>query len=96
MRTRRLGRTGREVSELGVGMWGVAGWTGTDEDEAKAALQLSVDRGCTFYDTAWAYGDGASERILADLIRANPDTSLFAATKVPPMKATELHRRTRA
>ncbi|MGZ8688520.1 MAG: aldo/keto reductase [Gaiellaceae bacterium] len=84
MRTRRLGRTGREVSELGVGMWGVAGWTGTDEDEAKAALQLSVDRGCTFYDTAWAYGDGASERILGDLIRANPDTSLFAATKVPP------------
>lgn len=84
MRTRRLGRTGREVSELGVGMWGVAGWTGTDEDEAKTALQLSVDCGCTFYDTAWAYGDGASECILGDLIRANPDTSVFAATKVPP------------
>ncbi len=84
MRTRRLGRTGRETSELGVGMWGVAGWTGTDEAEAKAALQLSVDRGCTFYDTAWAYGDGASERILGDLVHANPETPLLAATKVPP------------
>ncbi len=84
MRTRRFGRTGREVAELGVGMWGVAGWTGTDEDEAASALQITVDRGCTFYDTAWAYGDGASERILADLLRANPQRPLLAATKVPP------------
>ncbi len=84
MRTRRFGRMGRQVSELGVGMWGVAGWTGTDEDEARSALQLSVDLGCTFYDTAWAYGDGQSERILGELIRANPERGLLAATKVPP------------
>ncbi len=84
MRTRRFGRTGHEVSELGVGMWGVAGWTGTDEDEATAALQRCVDLGCTFYDTAWAYGDGASERILGELIRANPGRPFLAATKVPP------------
>ena len=84
MKTRRFGRTGRQVSELGVGMWGVAGWTGTDEDEARKALQLSVDRGCTFYDTAWAYGDGRSEHILRDLIAAKPERTLFAATKVPP------------
>ncbi|MGI8973200.1 MAG: aldo/keto reductase [Gaiella sp.] len=84
MRTRSFGRTGWGVSELGVGMWGVAGWTGTDAQEASAALQLAVDRGCTFFDTAWAYGEGASERLLGELIRANPARRLFAATKVPP------------
>ena len=84
MRARRFGRTGHEVSELGVGMWGVADWSGTDEDEARAALQLSVDRGCTFYDTAWAYGEGSSERILGDLVRTNPERRLLPATKVPP------------
>jgi len=84
LRTRSFGRTGWRVSELGVGMWGVAGWTGTDAQEASAALQLAVDRGCTFFDTAWAYGEGASERLLGELIRANPARRLFAATKVPP------------
>jgi aryl-alcohol dehydrogenase-like predicted oxidoreductase len=72
------------VSELGVGMWGVGGWTGTDEEEAGLALQLAVDLGCTFFDTAWAYGDGTSERILGRLVAANPDRRLFTATKVPP------------
>jgi aryl-alcohol dehydrogenase-like predicted oxidoreductase len=84
MRTRRFGRAGWEVSELGVGMWGIAGWKGTDSTEAGAALQLAVDSGCSFFDTAWAYGDGASERILGALIRRNPDCRLIAATKVPP------------
>ncbi len=84
MRTRRFGRTGWEVSELGVGMWGVAGWTGTDQVEADRALHLAAELGCTFFDTAWAYGDGASERILGGLVRANPDRILRTATKVPP------------
>ncbi len=84
VRTRRFGRTGWQVGELGVGMWGVAGWTGTDADEAGRALQLAVDLGCTFFDTAWAYGDGASERILGDLVRTNPDRRLRVATKLPP------------
>jgi aryl-alcohol dehydrogenase-like predicted oxidoreductase len=84
MRTRRFGRTGWEVSELGVGMWGVAGWTGTDEEEAGSALRLAVDEGCTFFDTAWAYGEGASERILGELVRTSSGRRLFTATKVPP------------
>ncbi|MDH5333005.1 MAG: aldo/keto reductase [Thermoleophilia bacterium] len=84
MRTRTLGRTGWQVGELGVGMWGVAGWTGTDPEEAGRALQLAVDLGCTFFDTAWAYGDGASERLLGELVRANPDHPLVVATKLPP------------
>ena len=84
MRTRTFGRTGWQVSELGVGMWGVAGWTGTDADEAGRALQLAVDLGCTFFDTAWGYGEGASERILGGLVGANPACGLRTATKVPP------------
>lgn len=84
MRTRTFGRLGWQVSELGVGMWGVAGWTGTDEDEADRALQLAVDLGCTFFDTAWAYGEGAGERILGGLVRGDSDRGLRTATKVPP------------
>ena len=84
MRTRTFGRLGWQVSELGVGMWGVAGWTGTDEAEAGQALQLAVDLGCTFFDTAWGYGEGASERILGGLVGANSDRGLRTATKVPP------------
>lgn len=84
MTTRPLGRTGLEVSPLGVGMWGVAGWTGTDADEARAGLDLAVESGCTFFDTAWAYGDGASESLLGELIAGHPGSRLIAATKVPP------------
>lgn len=82
--SRRFGRLGWDVSELGYGMWGLAGWTGTDRGEVDVALQLAVDRGCTFFDTAWGYGEGASERILGDLVRANPSERLFTATKIPP------------
>lgn len=84
MRTRRFGRTGWEVSELGVGMWGAVAWSGAGEDEVREALQLAVDLGVTFFDTAWAYGEGASERLLGELVRANPERRLTTATKVPP------------
>ncbi|HEV7990896.1 MAG TPA: aldo/keto reductase [Gemmatimonadaceae bacterium] len=84
MRQRRFGRTGWQVGEIGYGMWGMAGWTGSDDDESLAALQESVDLGCNFFDTAWAYGDGHSEHLLGRLINANPGKSLYAATKIPP------------
>ena len=60
---RTFGRTGWSVSEIGYGMWGLAGWTGSDEAESQATLELAVAQGCNFFDTAWAYGDGSSERI---------------------------------
>jgi aryl-alcohol dehydrogenase-like predicted oxidoreductase len=82
--TRTFGSTGREISQLGYGMWGLAGWSGSDDDEVGKALQHAVDSDCTFYDTAWAYGEGASERILGRLVKANPDRTLYTATKVPP------------
>jgi aryl-alcohol dehydrogenase-like predicted oxidoreductase len=72
------------VSELGYGMWGMAGWTGSSDDESKQALQRSVELGCNFFDTAWAYGEGHSEELLGWLVRNNPNTRLYTATKVPP------------
>ncbi|MEO8564632.1 MAG: aldo/keto reductase, partial [bacterium] len=71
MRQRRFGRTGWQVGEIGYGMWGMAGWTGSDDEESLSALQQSVDSGCNFFDTAWAYGDGHSEHLLGRLINAN-------------------------
>lgn len=84
MHYRTFGRTDWPVSEIGYGMWGLAGWTGTDADEVTTALQLSVDIGCTFFDTAWGYGRGKSEQILAALLQANRGKRLYAATKIPP------------
>jgi aryl-alcohol dehydrogenase-like predicted oxidoreductase len=84
MKYRRFGRTGWQVSEIGYGMWGMAGWTGSNDDESLEALQLSVDLGCNFFDTAWGYGAGKSEGLLGRLVRANKDKKLYTATKIPP------------
>jgi aryl-alcohol dehydrogenase-like predicted oxidoreductase len=84
MKYRRFGRTDWQISEIGYGMWGMAGWTGSDDQESLASLQLAVDLGCTFFDTALGYGAGHSEALLGQIIRANPDKILFTATKIPP------------
>ncbi len=84
MKYRKFGRTGWDVSEIGYGMWGMAGWTGSDDDESLQSLQRAVDSGCNFFDTAWGYGEGHSERLLGDLARSNPGKRLFTATKIPP------------
>jgi len=84
MKYRRFGRTNWQVSEIGYGMWGMAGWTGSDDAESLASLQRSIDLGCNFFDTAWAYGDGHSEELLSKALSANPNKKLYIATKVPP------------
>jgi aryl-alcohol dehydrogenase-like predicted oxidoreductase len=84
MQYRRFGRTGWNVSEIGYGMWGMAGWTGSEDAESLASLQRAVDLGCNFFDTAWAYGNGHSEELLGQILRANPGKRLYTATKVPP------------
>jgi len=84
MRTRTFGRTGWQVSEVGYGMWGLGGWTGSDDEESLRSLHRAVELGCNFFDTAWAYGDGRSERLLGQLVRAYPEQRLYAATKIPP------------
>ena len=84
MRYRTFGRLGWQVSEVGYGMWGMGGWTGSDDAESLAALDRAVELGCTFFDTAYAYGEGRSERLLGETIRRHPDRKLYVATKVPP------------
>lgn len=65
-------------------MWGLAGWKGTDQTEVLKALDMSVELGCNFYDTAWGYGAGASEQILGRLMKQHADKRLYCATKIPP------------
>ena len=84
MQYRTFGRTNWPVSEIGYGMWGLAGWTGSDEDEYTRALDLAVERGCTFFDTAWGYGAGRSEQVLGKLLKRHAGKKLYAATKIPP------------
>ncbi len=84
MKYRRFGRTGWQVSEIGYGMWGMGGWTGSDDAESLAALQDALGLGCNFYDTAWGYGAGHSEGLLGQLVRANPGRKFYTATKIPP------------
>ncbi|MBA3239697.1 MAG: aldo/keto reductase [Acidobacteria bacterium] len=84
MQYRRFGRTGWMVGEIGYGMWGMGSWSGSSEEESFGSLQHAVSLGCNFFDTAWAYGEGRSERLLGQLVRANPDKRLYTATKIPP------------
>ena len=69
MRYRTFGRTGWQVSEVGYGMWGMAGWTGSDDEESLKSLDRAVALGCNFFDTAWVYGDGHSEELLGQTVK---------------------------
>jgi aryl-alcohol dehydrogenase-like predicted oxidoreductase len=84
MNNRRFGRTGWKVSEIGYGMWGMAGWTGSRDTESLDSLQRAIDLGCNFFDTAWAYGNGHSEELLGKILRNNSSKKLYTATKIPP------------
>src|SRR5690242_17267008 len=84
MRTRPFGRLNWPVSEIGYGLWGMGGWSGSNDDESIASLERSIELGCTFFDTALAYGNGKSEQLLAQVLRNHRDKTLRVATKVPP------------
>jgi aryl-alcohol dehydrogenase-like predicted oxidoreductase len=84
MRYRTFGKTGWRVSEVGYGMWGMAGWSGSEDRESHASLDRAIALGCNFFDTAWAYGDGRSEQILRDTLRRHQGLPLYVATKIPP------------
>jgi aryl-alcohol dehydrogenase-like predicted oxidoreductase len=81
---RRLGRTGIAVSDIAHGLWGMSGWSGSDDRQSLEALELAVHLGCNFFDTAWAYGDGKSDGLLGEIIARNKDKRLYAASKIPP------------
>src|SRR6267143_1313907 len=84
MKYRKLGNTGFEVSDIAHGLWGMSGWSGSDDQESLSALQLAVDLGCNFFDTAWAYGDGKSDGLLGGIMARNSERRLYAASKIPP------------
>lgn len=84
MRYRTYPRTGWQIAEIGYGMWGMGGWTGSDDEQSLEALNLAVSLGCNFFDTAWGYGEGRSERLLGRLVREHPDARLYTASKIPP------------
>lgn len=81
MEYRELGRTGWKVSALSFGAWAIGGtWGAVDDQESLAALHRAFDLGVNFFDTADVYGDGRSERLLAQLRRERPQ-EFYIATK---------------
>lgn len=85
MKHRKLGRTGFDVSEIGYGAWGISGaqWIGASESESLKTLRTAIEEGIDFIDTALAYGDGASERLVGQIVR-EAEGRVRVATKVPP------------
>jgi aryl-alcohol dehydrogenase-like predicted oxidoreductase len=84
MRYRTFARMGWRVAEVGYGMWGMSGWTGSDDVQSRRSLEAAVARGINFFDTAQGYGEGHSELLLGRLIAAHPDKRLYVATRIPP------------
>lgn len=84
MKYRTFGNTGWKVSEIGYGMWGMGGWKGSDDRQSERSLDLAVENGVNFFDTAWGYGEGHSERLLGALLRRHPGVKLYTASKIPP------------
>lgn len=84
MKYRKFGRTRIQVSDIAPGLWGMGGWSGSDDKQSLEALQLSVDLGCNFFDTAWAYGEGKSDGLLRQTIAKNKSKRLYSASKIPP------------
>ncbi len=83
MEQRTLGRTGRQVSVVGLGTWQLgADWGDVSEADARAVLEASAEAGVTFYDTADVYGDGRSERIVGEFLAAHADSGFTVATKM--------------
>ena len=84
MQRRTFGRTGWQVSEIGLGTWSMGGmWGPTDDHEAVRALRRAVELGVNFIDTALVYGEGHSEELIAKALGKRPP-SVYIATKVPP------------
>ena len=86
MRCRTLGNTELSISEIGFGAWGAGGaqWRGVPSEECAAAIRCGLELGINFIDTALAYGDGHSERLIGKVLKTWPRPAVIA-TKVPPL-----------
>lgn len=84
MNKRTFGRIQWNVSEIGYGMWGMGGWMESNDQESEQALDLAVENGVNFFDTAWGYGEGHSERLLGKLLKRHSNKKLYTASKIPP------------
>ena len=85
MKYRTFGNLGWQVSEIGFGGWalGGLGWGGQRDEDSVAALKQALDLGCNFIDTAQGYGDGHSERVIGQFLKANKAGRIYVATKIP-------------
>src|SRR4051812_14467102 len=87
MKYRTFGRTGWKVSEIGFGAWAIGGsWGPQSDDDSLTALNRALDLGVNFIDTAQGYGDGRSERVIAQVLKQRNRGSehVYVATKIPP------------
>jgi aryl-alcohol dehydrogenase-like predicted oxidoreductase len=81
MKYRELGRTGWKVSEISFGAWAIGGgWGSVDDDQSIRALHTAIDNGVNFIDTADVYGDGHSEKLIAQVLKERSET-IYVATK---------------
>lgn len=76
MNYRTLGRTNIKVSDIGYGSWGIgkAMWRGAEDDESLRALNIAIDMGLNFIDTALAYGNGHSEQLVAQVLKERSES----------------------
>ncbi len=82
MHQRPFGRMPFTVTPVGFGAWQIGGsWGEVSEADGRAALNAALDAGMTFIDTADVYGDGRSERIVADVLSGRSGTRPMVATK---------------
>ena len=92
MQYRTFGRTGWEVSAIGFGAWaiGATDWGPQNDNESLNSLHKALDLGVTFIDTAQVYGDGHSEKLIAQVLKDRGQKGgggpIKVATKVPPVK----------
>src|SRR5689334_940358 len=85
MKYRTFGRLGWKVSDIGFGAWAIGGsWGPQNQDDSVTALNRALDLGCNFIDTAQGYGDGKSERIIAEVLKSRKGEKVYVATKIPP------------
>src|SRR5260221_11870592 len=84
MKYRQLGKTGLNVSEIGLGAWAIGGsWGPQNESDSIAALNKAIDLGVNFIDTAAGYGDGKSERLIGQVLKNRKEQG-WVGTKTPP------------